>query len=312
MLAPALDAISGDLHIGPDEANMAVSVFVLAFAFGLMALAPMTELSGRWNVWILPSMWYVVWNTACGFAHGKGLMLVGGVLAGLGASTEVACRSPIPSAGIAGAQNEATPSPSQQRPHRLRFLLFQRNIRAAPASRESGASRKTIRYPTIHNGIWLVSISAGRSYRVLSRYTVTCPTSAVRKCWSSHRQHSCCPFFCSRSLRRFSRSRRLPSKLLPGTDGFLETPPFYNWGMRSRKERGIYPDTMMLFLSASDTIARIAVVARDHLPSSSFSPRILSLSGDGPDNNDQSASPIITESDSTASESRDSLRGCGR
>ncbi|BDD61651.1 hypothetical protein MPDQ_001440 [Monascus purpureus] len=90
MLAPALDAISGDLHIGPDEANMAVSVFVLAFAFGLMALAPMTELSGRWNVWILPSMWYVVWNTACGFAHGKGLMLVGGVLAGLGASTEVA------------------------------------------------------------------------------------------------------------------------------------------------------------------------------------------------------------------------------
>ncbi|KAL2371819.1 hypothetical protein RJ035_002834 [Blastomyces gilchristii] len=47
MLAPALDAIAKDLNTSPGTTNMCLSIFVLAFAFGPMVLAPMTEIFGR-------------------------------------------------------------------------------------------------------------------------------------------------------------------------------------------------------------------------------------------------------------------------
>ncbi|PYI04401.1 MFS general substrate transporter [Aspergillus sclerotiicarbonarius CBS 121057] len=65
MLAPALPSIGKDLNISDSEANMAVSIFVLAFAFGPMVLAPLAEVFGRRNVWLVCSAWYVIWNTVC-------------------------------------------------------------------------------------------------------------------------------------------------------------------------------------------------------------------------------------------------------
>ncbi|EGC45672.1 MFS multidrug transporter [Histoplasma capsulatum var. duboisii H88] len=59
MLAPALDSIGKDLNTSPDTTNMCLSIFVLAFAFGPMVLAPMTEIFGRRHVWIVCSAWPV-------------------------------------------------------------------------------------------------------------------------------------------------------------------------------------------------------------------------------------------------------------
>lgn len=43
MLAPALDAIGKDLYITREEASMALSIYILAFAFGPMILAPIDD-----------------------------------------------------------------------------------------------------------------------------------------------------------------------------------------------------------------------------------------------------------------------------
>ncbi|BCS29603.1 MFS transporter [Aspergillus puulaauensis] len=95
MLAPALGDIAADLNISHSEANMVVSIFVLAFAFGPMALAPLAEVFGRRWVWILSSAWYVLWNTVCGFSRTKGLLLAGRILSGLGGSVVFATGTPV-------------------------------------------------------------------------------------------------------------------------------------------------------------------------------------------------------------------------
>lgn len=90
MLAPALDAMGDDLHISQAEASLALSIYVLAFAFGPMVLAPCSEVWGRRIIWIVGGTWYVLWNTLCGVATSRGLLITGRLMAGLGASAEFA------------------------------------------------------------------------------------------------------------------------------------------------------------------------------------------------------------------------------
>lgn len=87
-MAPALPQIAHDMNTTLETANMSLSIFVLAFAFGPMILAPFTEVFGRRNVWLLCSSWYVVWNMTCGFARSKGLLVAARLLAGMGSSVE--------------------------------------------------------------------------------------------------------------------------------------------------------------------------------------------------------------------------------
>ncbi|KAK4540603.1 hypothetical protein LTR36_009033 [Oleoguttula mirabilis] len=95
MLAPALEQIAHDLHISQAKSNMTLSIFVLSFAFGPMVLAPLAEVYGRRNVWLCSALWYVCWNTICGFAHNNGLLLAARLLAGLGSSAEFAITQPV-------------------------------------------------------------------------------------------------------------------------------------------------------------------------------------------------------------------------
>jgi hypothetical protein len=99
MLAPALDVIGADLHISQAEASMALSIYILAFAFGPMVLAPCSEVWGRKMVWVVGGSWYVLWNTLCGLSRSRGLLITGRMMAGLGASAEFAvsikCGNPI-------------------------------------------------------------------------------------------------------------------------------------------------------------------------------------------------------------------------
>ncbi|KAF2652357.1 major facilitator superfamily transporter [Lophiostoma macrostomum CBS 122681] len=95
MLAPALSAIGNDLSVSQAEASLMLSIYVLAFAFGPMVLAPCSEVWGRRPIWLFGSIWYVIWNTVCGFSKNAALMIVGRIMAGLGASAEFAVSGAI-------------------------------------------------------------------------------------------------------------------------------------------------------------------------------------------------------------------------
>ncbi|KAH9985518.1 MFS general substrate transporter [Xylariaceae sp. FL0662B] len=95
MLAPALPAIAKDLHTGDEETQIFLSIFVLAFAFGPMVLAPLAEVFGRRPVWIISSCFYILWNTVAGFSQTPGLMVASRVLSGIGASAEFAISNPV-------------------------------------------------------------------------------------------------------------------------------------------------------------------------------------------------------------------------
>lgn len=88
-MAPALSSI-GHKHMSDAETNLALSIFVLAFAVGPLAMTPLSEIYGRRTIWLYGSIWYVVWNTVCGIAKNKPLVIVARLLAGLGASGELA------------------------------------------------------------------------------------------------------------------------------------------------------------------------------------------------------------------------------
>lgn len=95
MLAPALETMSKDLGTNPEETQVFLSIFILAFAFGPMVLSPLAEVFGRRPVWILASCFYILWNTVAGFSKSSALLIASRVLSGLGASAEFAITNPV-------------------------------------------------------------------------------------------------------------------------------------------------------------------------------------------------------------------------
>ncbi|MCJ1391464.1 hypothetical protein MMC18_004328 [Xylographa bjoerkii] len=95
MMAPALAAIGHDLRLDDAAANLTLSIFVLAFAFGPILLAPISEIYGRRPVWLLSGVFYVIFNTVCGFAQDNATMVAARFLAGIGASVEFAVTNPV-------------------------------------------------------------------------------------------------------------------------------------------------------------------------------------------------------------------------
>ncbi|KAF2432079.1 MFS general substrate transporter [Tothia fuscella] len=91
MVAPALTAVSKDLHITQEvESAMILSIFVLAYAIGPLFLGPLSEVYGRKKVVQYSNLFYLVWNLACGFAQTSGQMLAFRFLAGIGGSALLA------------------------------------------------------------------------------------------------------------------------------------------------------------------------------------------------------------------------------
>ncbi|KAJ5936719.1 polyamine transporter 3 [Penicillium verhagenii] len=88
MTAPALPAIAHDLNISSTpELQFTLSIFVLGYAIGPLCLAPLSEVYGR--VWVaqLSNLWFLLFNTVCGFATSTPQLLAFRFLAGLGSST---------------------------------------------------------------------------------------------------------------------------------------------------------------------------------------------------------------------------------
>ncbi|KAI0016892.1 MFS general substrate transporter [Xylariomycetidae sp. FL0641] len=95
MLAPALPTIAKDLNTDEEETQIFLSIFVLAFAFGPLVLAPLAEVFGRRRVWITMSCFYILWNTVAGFSQSPGLMIASRILSGIGGSVEFAVSQPV-------------------------------------------------------------------------------------------------------------------------------------------------------------------------------------------------------------------------
>ncbi|ORY62601.1 putative efflux pump antibiotic resistance protein [Pseudomassariella vexata] len=87
IMAPALSLIATELHMNSAESVMALSIYLLATAFGPLVMGPLSEIYGRKTVLHVSNVWFLVWNIACGFATTKELLIATRFLAGFGASS---------------------------------------------------------------------------------------------------------------------------------------------------------------------------------------------------------------------------------
>lgn len=93
MLAPALDTLADEFDVKSDiETYLLMSIFLLAYAVGPFVLAPLSEMYGRVVVLQSANMFYLIFNTICGFSTSKEQMLAFRFLSGLGGSAPQAVR----------------------------------------------------------------------------------------------------------------------------------------------------------------------------------------------------------------------------
>ena len=86
IVAPALYSIGTTLDIHSALVlSLCLSIFLLATAFGPFLIGPMSEVYGRVLVLQLSNLFYLVFNTACGFSKNTAQLVVFRFLAGLGA-----------------------------------------------------------------------------------------------------------------------------------------------------------------------------------------------------------------------------------
>ncbi|KAL3420381.1 hypothetical protein PVAG01_08880 [Phlyctema vagabunda] len=86
VMAPAIDTIATDLDMTSVEAVMALSIYLLATAFGPLIIGPLSEIYGRKPIIHITNIWFLIWNLVGGFAQSKGLLIASRLLAGFGAS----------------------------------------------------------------------------------------------------------------------------------------------------------------------------------------------------------------------------------
>ncbi|KAK2745313.1 hypothetical protein FQN55_006217 [Onygenales sp. PD_40] len=87
MVAPALDVVAKELNITSSmEQVLVMSIFLLAYAIGPFLLGPLSEIFGRVTVLQLANLFFLVFNTACGFSKNKTQILTFRFLSGIGGS----------------------------------------------------------------------------------------------------------------------------------------------------------------------------------------------------------------------------------
>lgn len=86
-MAPALTTIAIELHMSHIESIMALSIYLLATAFGPLVIGPLSEVYGREKILHVSNVWFVVWNIVCGFAKTKEVLIAARFSAGFGASS---------------------------------------------------------------------------------------------------------------------------------------------------------------------------------------------------------------------------------
>lgn len=84
IIAPALPTMQVDLGASETVGVMFLSIYMLAFSFGPMITSPLSEVYGRIIVLQGSNAFFLVFNTACGFARTPGQLLAFRFLSGLG------------------------------------------------------------------------------------------------------------------------------------------------------------------------------------------------------------------------------------
>lgn len=101
MVAPALPTMAQEFGIKSDiEQYLLMSIFLLAYALGPFIIAPLSEMYGRVVVLQSTNMFYLVFNTVCGFATSREQMLAFRFLSGFGGSAPQAVCIASPSIPI--------------------------------------------------------------------------------------------------------------------------------------------------------------------------------------------------------------------
>lgn len=91
MISPALASISEEFKITEQvQAQLTLSIFVLAYAIGPLFLGPLSEVYGRVIVLQLSNLFYLAFNIGCGFATTKEQLMVFRFFSGLGGSAPLA------------------------------------------------------------------------------------------------------------------------------------------------------------------------------------------------------------------------------
>ncbi|KAJ3288500.1 hypothetical protein HDU79_004812 [Rhizoclosmatium sp. JEL0117] len=105
MVAPALPYIAKDLKFTQKiDAEMSLSIFVLAYALGPLFLAPLSEIYGRKPI-LQASLWFfVLFNAICGLSEDKSQMLLFRFLAGLGGSAPISLSGSVVADCFNGAE----------------------------------------------------------------------------------------------------------------------------------------------------------------------------------------------------------------
>ena len=85
-MAPAISTIAQELDMNSAESVMALSIYLLATAFGPLIIGPLSEVYGRAPILHASNVWFLVWNIVCGFAKNKETLIAARFLAGFGAS----------------------------------------------------------------------------------------------------------------------------------------------------------------------------------------------------------------------------------
>ena len=85
-MAPAIGTIAQELDMNSAESVMALSIYLLATAFGPLIIGPLSEVYGRAPILHASNVWFLVWNIVCGFAKNKETLIAARFLAGFGAS----------------------------------------------------------------------------------------------------------------------------------------------------------------------------------------------------------------------------------
>ncbi|CBQ69386.1 related to MFS multidrug transporter [Sporisorium reilianum SRZ2] len=91
MIAPALPLLSQEFNVhGSVQESLMLSTFVLAYAFGPLVLAPLTEMFGRRVVLQTTNVMFIAFNLGCGASQSSAQLTVLRFFAGLGGSAPLA------------------------------------------------------------------------------------------------------------------------------------------------------------------------------------------------------------------------------
>ena len=90
MIAPATNFLLHDFHSNDQTlGSFVVSIFVLGYALGPLALAPLSEIHGRLPVYHVSNVLFTCWSIGCALAPNLPSLLVFRLLAGMAGSCPV-------------------------------------------------------------------------------------------------------------------------------------------------------------------------------------------------------------------------------